>query len=205
MQSANLGVLRANGRPGPHQGQAPAQHGQQSAQCRQGVQGSAQAQWTTLDWWPPLGWWPDAARDLLPPVPESAMASATFVLPARPDSVHCSRSFATGTLSGWCLPELRENMELVVSELCTNAIRHGLRLTPGGAREPEAIRLSLVRRGGLVVCAIGDPGSAAPVLRDPASLEPGGLGLHIVESLSLRWGWAPLAPYGKVVWAVLSG
>ena len=41
------------------------------------------------------------------------------------------------------------------------------------------------------------------MLRYPGPLDTGGLGLHIVESLSLRWGWAPLAPYGKIVWAVL--
>lgn len=156
--------------------------------------------WTALDWWPPAGWWPDAARDLLPGSP-SVMASATFVLPPQAESVHSARSFATGTLTGWNLGELSENMELVVSELATNAFRHGLRLAESQAREP--IRLSLLRRGGLVTCTLNDPGAGFPALRDPSPLDIGGLGLHIVESLSLRWGWAPLAPYGKIVWAVL--
>ena len=39
-------------------------------------------------------------------------------------------------------------MELVVSELATNAFRHGLRLAESRAREP--IRLFLIRRNGLV-------------------------------------------------------
>lgn len=155
--------------------------------------------WTALDWWPPVGWWPDAARDLLSGSP--AMSSATFVLPPQAESVHSARSFATGTLTGWKLAELSENMELVVSELATNAFRHGLRLAETRAKEP--IRLSLLRRDGLVACALNDPGSGFPTLRDPSPLDIGGLGLHIVESLSLRWGWAPLAPYGKIVWAVL--
>jgi anti-sigma regulatory factor (Ser/Thr protein kinase) len=166
-------------------------------------------QWTALGWWPPVGWWPDAARDLLTGAPEPAVASATFVLPPSAESVHSSRSFAMGTLSGWGLPELRENMELIVSELATNALRHGLCL--GSPARPERdqriaeIRLSLIRRGHLVTCAIADPGSTGPVLRHPGPLEPGGLGLHIVESLSARWGWSPLPPFGKIVWAVLSG
>ncbi|MCG5212097.1 ATP-binding protein [Streptosporangium soli] len=164
---------------------------------------------TTIDWWPPVGWWPDSARDLLtgPPAgPEEAVpgltASATFVLPPRAESVHTSRSLAIGTLDRWGMGELGENMELIVSELSTNALRHGLRLAATRALEP--IRLALVRRGRLVTCAITDPGSTGPVLRYPGPMEPGGLGLHIVESLSARWGWAPLAPYGKIVWAVLA-
>ncbi|WP_307845313.1 ATP-binding protein [Planomonospora sp. ID67723] len=163
--------------------------------------------WTALDWWPPVGWWPDAARDLLsglPAVPTTALpaASATFVLPPHTESVHSARSFTLGTLAGWRLGDLSENMELVVSELATNAIKHGLRLADSRAREP--VRLSLIRRGTLVVCALNDPGSGCPALRDPSPLDIGGLGLHIVESLSARWGWAPLAPHGKIVWAVLS-
>lgn len=162
-------------------------------------------QWTPLDRWSPARWWPDAVRDL-PAVgpggigPETA--SATFVLPPRADSVHSSRIFAAGTLAGWGLPELRENTELVVSELATNALRHGLRRA--GCRPQPAVRLWLIRHGDLVVCAITDPAPEAPVLRRPTSLEPGGLGLHIVQSLSLRWGWAPLTPQGKIVWAVIS-
>ncbi|GAA3163934.1 ATP-binding protein [Planomonospora alba] len=163
--------------------------------------------WTALDWWPPVGWWPDPARDLLTPptgspVAAPAAASATFVLPPQAESVHCARSFAAGTLAGWRLDELSENMGLVVSELATNALRHGLRLAPS-SRGREPVRLSLIRRGDLVVCALNDPGAGTPALREPSPLEIGGLGLHIVESLSLRWGWAPLAPYGKIVWAVL--
>ncbi|WP_344980973.1 ATP-binding protein [Streptosporangium fragile] len=157
--------------------------------------------WTALDWWPPVGWWPDSARDLLPGS-SAVTASATFVLPPHAESVHSARSFTTGTLTGWDLAELGENMELVVSELATNAFRHGLRLAER-SRSKEPIRLSLIRRGTLVACTLNDPGAGFPALRDPSPLDIGGLGLHIVESLSLRWGWAPLAPYGKIVWAIL--
>ncbi|GAA4555353.1 ATP-binding protein [Planotetraspora kaengkrachanensis] len=158
-------------------------------------------QWSGLDWWPPIGWWPEPARDLLDP--GSPTTSATFALPPKAESVHSARSFAAGTLSGWDMTQLHDSMELVVSELVTNALRHGLMLS--ASRDREVIRLSLIRRGTLVTCAITDPGAEAPVMRDPAPFEPGGLGLHIVESLSVRWGWCPLAPQGKAVWAVLSG
>ncbi|RGA04714.1 ATP-binding protein [Microbispora triticiradicis] len=159
-----------------------------------------QIHWSALDWWPPIGWWPEPARGLLQP--GSASASATFVLPPRAESVHSARSFAAGTLSGWGMTDLLDGMELVVSELATNALRHGMTLTCDRPR--EVIRLSLIRRGPHVACAITDPGSNAPVLRDPSPFEPGGLGLHIVESLSACWGWCPLVPQGKAVWAVLA-
>lgn len=161
-----------------------------------------QVQWSSRDWWPPTGWWPEGARDLLEPQSASLGISATFVLPPRAQSVHSARSFAAGALAGWQMFELLDGMELVVSELATNALRHGLTLT--GPQDREIIRLSLIRRGSLVACAVTDPGSAVPVVRDPAPFEPGGLGLHIVESLSVRWGWNALSPRGKVVWAVLS-
>ncbi|GAA0983414.1 hypothetical protein GCM10009555_055100 [Acrocarpospora macrocephala] len=158
-------------------------------------------QWSTLDWWPPVGWWPHPARDLLAGS-TGCTASATFVLPPRAESIHSARSFAMGTLAGWDLAELADGMELVVSELATNALRHGMEL--GVPRRREVIRLSLIRRGSLVTCALTDPGSAEPVKRDPAPFETGGLGLHIVESISVRWGWCPLTPQGKAVWAVLA-
>ncbi|NRQ37560.1 ATP-binding protein [Nonomuraea sp. NN258] len=160
---------------------------------------TAPGQWTTFDWWPPVGWWPDAARDLLVSGPCS---SATYVLPPTPSSVHSARSFTSGTLAGWGLHELIDNMELVVSELATNALRHGLRLAEPRCERP--VHMSLVRRGSLVTSAFTDPGASVPVLRYPGPLDTGGLGLHIVESLSLRWGWSALAPHGKIVWAVLS-
>ncbi|WP_113703533.1 ATP-binding protein [Nonomuraea lactucae] len=159
----------------------------------------APGQWTTFDWWPPLGWWPEAARDLLVPGPS---ASATFVLPPTPSSVHAARSFTTGALTAWKLEELIENMQLVISELATNALRHGLHVAEPGCEPP--VHMSLVRRGPLVTSAFTDPAASVPVLRHPGPLDPGGLGLHIVESLSLRWGWSALAPQGKIVWAVLS-
>ncbi|WP_084962409.1 ATP-binding protein [Thermoactinospora rubra] len=158
---------------------------------------TAHDQWTTFDWWPPVGWWPEAARDLLQAGP---MASATFVLPPAASSVHSARSFTAGTLLGWGLEELVDDMELVVSELATNALHHGLSL--GSA--PLPVQMSLVRRGPMVTCAFTDPGASVPVLRYSGPMDVGGLGLHIVDSLSLRWGWTALAPRGKIVWAVLS-
>jgi anti-sigma regulatory factor (Ser/Thr protein kinase) len=155
--------------------------------------------------WPTARWWPDGTRDLGPDVLRPG-TSATLTLPALPESVQTARRFASGTLGGWGLAGLAEDMGVVVSELATNAIRHGLTLHRGpGHRPAEPLRMSLSRRGDLVTYAVADTGERPPVRRVPGSAEPGGLGVHIVESISLRWGWTPLAPHGKAVWAILQG
>ena len=107
-----------------------------------------------------------------------------------------------GPYGGEELDDVPEKVVLVASELATNALRHGLRLDE--PRRGCPVHMSLVRHGSLVTSAFTDPGSSVPVLRYPGPLDTGGLGLHIVESLSLRWGWSALAPHGKIVWAVLS-
>ncbi|MFC6086764.1 ATP-binding protein [Sphaerisporangium aureirubrum] len=162
-----------------------------------------QNQWSAFDWWPPLGWWPEPARDLAPF--GARTSSASFVLPPHARSVHAARCFASGSLIGWAMSDLVADMELVVSELATNALRHGL---ASGREDPacgraDLVRMSMVRKGSLVTCVFADPGAAVPVLRRHSELDTGGMGLHIVESMSLRWGFDPLPPYGKVVWAVL--
>lgn len=146
-------------------------------------------------------WWPIAARDLLED-PAAPAGCAALALPPHASAARSARGFAVGTLRGWGLRDLTESMELVVSELAANALRHGL--ARGGASGVTPVLLSLVRRGSLVTCAFTDPGAKVPALRYAGPLEAGGLGLHIVNTLSRRWGWSALAPKGKIVWAVLS-
>jgi hypothetical protein len=64
------------------------------------------------------------------------------------------------------------------------------------------VRLSLVRWTSRVVCAVRDPSGAAPVTKEADFVAETGRGLHLVESFSEKWGWAPLSGAGKVVWAL---
>lgn len=75
--------------------------------------------------------------------------------------------------------EVVENTELVVSELVTNALRHG----EGGIE----LRLRLGDATALVEVVDGGRGSVAAVHPRPPD-EDGGWGLHIVERLAERWG-----------------
>ena len=57
----------------------------------------------------------------------------------------------------------------MVSEMVTNALRHVLP-GPGDTGPRGPVRLGLLQQGPWVLCAVADPGKAAPVPRTPASL-----------------------------------
>jgi anti-sigma regulatory factor (Ser/Thr protein kinase) len=101
-------------------------------------------------------------------------------------------------LYSWDLAGMFDDVRLVVSELVTNALRYSTGY-PACGNTP--IRLSLLRTGGRLTCAVTDPCDQIPVHRDPDSASQSGRGLHLVEAFSHSWNWAPLASQGKVVWA----
>jgi len=123
---------------------------------------------------------------------------ATCELPAALESVRQARHFTRATLQRWDLGILRDSIELVASELVTNALRYAVPVgTPG-----TPVRLSLVRWTSRVVCAVRDPSVTAPIAKDPDYVAETGRGLHLVDSFSENWGWHPLSGAGKVVWAL---
>lgn len=85
----------------------------------------------------------------------------------------------------------RASALLVVSELVTNAVRHG--------HGPIGLELSTV--SGRVRIQVEDDSRKVPQIVD-ARPEGGGRGLHIVDQLA-QWGWEPTSR-GKVVWALLT-
>jgi anti-sigma regulatory factor (Ser/Thr protein kinase) len=121
-----------------------------------------------------------------------------------PDSVCAARRFTSLTMRRWGVENREADVAVVVSELLSNALRHGL---PGLAASSldRQIRLGLVHSGPSVLCAVADPSDQLPVPREPGWLEESGRGLHVIASLSDRWGscTAPWRP-GKVVWATFS-
>jgi anti-sigma regulatory factor (Ser/Thr protein kinase) len=77
----------------------------------------------------------------------------------------------------------------VVSELVTNAIRHG--------RGPVGLRLI---RTSALTCEVSDTSSAAPHLRRAGAFDENGRGLLLVARFTDRWGSRPTAD-GKTIWA----
>jgi anti-sigma regulatory factor (Ser/Thr protein kinase) len=139
--------------------------------------------------------------------------AAACELAGKPESARTARDFTRLTLREWHMARLSDVAELVVSELVTNALRHGLlstRWMPG----EHPIRLRLLRQNPYLMCMVTDPDSAGPVRIDSDNGAEGGRGLQVVESCSVRWGWqlldaravgsrGPAGGVGKVVWALL--
>jgi anti-sigma regulatory factor (Ser/Thr protein kinase) len=120
-----------------------------------------------------------------------------------PRSISQARRFATETMRRWGITDRESDVAIVVSELLTNAVRHGLPLAVDPPDRP--IRLGLLHAGPAVLCAVADPSEHLPVPREPRWLEENGRGLHVIASLSDKWGACPSpGEVGKVVWATFS-
>ncbi|MFD0066322.1 SpoIIE family protein phosphatase [Streptomyces sp. NPDC056690] len=113
-------------------------------------------------------------------------------VPSDPAAVAPVRSACLRQLESWGLDEIGFSAELVLSELITNAIRHGT--------QPVKVRLLYDRN---LICEVSDGSSTAPHLRRAATTDEGGRGLFLVAHYAERWG-TRYSPRGKVIWAELS-
>ncbi|WP_330337261.1 SpoIIE family protein phosphatase [Streptomyces sp. NBC_00557] len=114
---------------------------------------------------------------------------ADWDVPPDPAAVADMRVAVTEKLGEWGLAELGFATELVLSELVTNAIRHGA--------EPIHVRLI---RDRTLICEVADGSNTAPHLRYAATTDEGGRGLFLVSQMTERWG-VRYSPRGKVIWA----
>jgi anti-sigma regulatory factor (Ser/Thr protein kinase) len=114
---------------------------------------------------------------------------ASWDMPADFENVARSRRLAGEQLTAWGLEEIAFTAELVVSELVTNAIRHG----------SGPIRVRLIRDRTLI-CEVSDLSHTSPHLRRAATTDEGGRGLFIVARLTHDWG-ARYTSTGKTVWS----
>lgn len=109
-------------------------------------------------------------RDTLPPLSELLRITAGRALPA-------SHLWA---------------VQLVVTELATNACEHGAgRVT---------VAASATRRPCSALLEVHDAGDEHPVVVRPSAASRRGRGLVLVTDLARSWGVRPAAP-GKTVWA----
>lgn len=106
-----------------------------------------------------------------------------------PAAVAGMRDAVSQKLDEWGLSELGFSVELVLSELITNAIRYG--------SEPIHVRLI---RDRTLICEVADGSSTSPHLRYAATTDEGGRGLFLVSQIAERWG-TRYTPQGKVIWA----
>ncbi|MFD5794131.1 SpoIIE family protein phosphatase [Streptomyces diastatochromogenes] len=114
----------------------------------------------------------------------------TWELSTDPATVAHVRELVGTALNDWHLDELAFAVELIVSELVTNAIRY--------AHPPCHLRL--IRGDDGLICEVSDASSAAPHLRRARTFDEGGRGLFIVAQLARRWGSRHTGT-GKTIWA----
>ncbi|QMU76885.1 SpoIIE family protein phosphatase [Streptacidiphilus sp. PB12-B1b] len=110
-------------------------------------------------------------------------------VPSCPAAVADIRAWSTATLEAWGLTDLTFATELVLSELVTNAIRHG----------SAPVRVRLLRDRSLI-CEVSDGSTISPHLKYAATTDEGGRGLFMVSQLTRRWG-TRYSPQGKIIWA----
>ncbi|CAL9570073.1 hypothetical protein SUDANB15_04784 [Streptomyces sp. enrichment culture] len=103
-----------------------------------------------------------------------------------------ARRLVRRALSRWGLEELSDSVELLVSEVVTNAVRYATR--------PVTLRLL---RTDVLRCEVGDDVPQLPRLRQARATDEGGRGLYLVNRLARRWGATRLST-GKVVWFELN-
>ena len=142
----------------------------------------------------------------------AGLDAAACALDPQRESIKAARDHAATALQDWDMAELDDAVQLVVSELVTNALRHGLslvsdgtfgcRATPMELNPDQRVQLQLLREGPRVLCVVVDPSPDAPVCKEPDYIAESGRGMHIIASCCRRWGWAPLATGGKAVWAL---
>ena len=125
-------------------------------------------------------------------------SSGRLQLPDDTTAPRKARSHTRRVLGSWLLPGLLEPLLLVVSELVTNAVRHG----------KPPVELLLRRVGSGVRVDVHDESSAfgPPVRpRDWAGDEDaeGGRGLSLIAAVSVDHGVDQILHDGKRVWAVV--
>jgi anti-sigma regulatory factor (Ser/Thr protein kinase) len=118
-------------------------------------------------------------------------------LPTGPEAAGFARRAMARAADLWRLDrEMTETALLLVSELATNAIRHG----------SPPVRLSLRMRGNQLRVEVTDSSPSLPQLGHPEHDQTGGRGLQIVQQLAARWGSsASRSRLGKTVWFELRG
>ena len=133
----------------------------------------------------------------VPPRLGDSQAQLTVSVPASAEAGGALRR-AIRSLDRWLGPQTAEDVELLVTELATNGVKHartvdGNRIMLDARVEPGCLRVE-VRDGGH---------GFKHVPRHADRLEPGGWGLMLVDDLADRWGI--VGEPSTTVWFEISG
>lgn len=130
---------------------------------------------------------------------------------ALPHTVPYARRHTRQVLHEWGLEKLAETVELLVSEIITNAVHASA--GPAGSRPGEVtaddastLLFWLAADGERALIQVWDSCERKPQRQAPELAAESGRGLLLVETLSAEWGsYVPNGWAGKVVWALVPG
>jgi two-component sensor histidine kinase len=108
-------------------------------------------------------------------------ARKTRTLTPQPGAVSEARRWAASVAGSLLAPDQAESLRLIVSELVTNALRHGA--------DGKRIDVAVTPKAEFLCVQVTDDGPGlAPRPRALETEEEGGFGLFFVEQLARRWG-----------------
>lgn len=121
--------------------------------------------------------------------------SAEETFPLSPEAPRRARSWVRSLLEGWGVGDADGLILLAVSELTTNAVKHG----------GSGFSLSIQVCGDAVVIRVGDASPEGPVTRPVPADAEAGRGIVILSALADGWGVEERSQHeGKTVWARIS-
>jgi anti-sigma regulatory factor (Ser/Thr protein kinase) len=133
---------------------------------------------------------------------------SVLAMAALPTATPCARLHARNLACEWGVGHLAATIELVVSELVTNAVQASMdhderpRFTNEHGLACIHLRLSTDRHAALV--EVWDENFRLPEPARPDLDDESGRGLMLVDALAKRWGWELASSgRGKIVWALL--
>jgi anti-sigma regulatory factor (Ser/Thr protein kinase) len=122
-------------------------------------------------------------------------------LEASPAAVASARKHAKAVALEFGLSLLADIIELIVSELTTNAVRASEYLCHDSLTTP-VVRLWLASDSQCMLIRVWDASDLMPVRQDAGPDDESGRGLMLVNSLCSKWG-AYRKRIGKVVWVMV--
>jgi two-component sensor histidine kinase len=133
-----------------------------------------------------------------------------MVVTALPTATPCARLHARTISLEWGLGELADTVELVVSELVTNAVQASVDRDGRPRYSVETglacVHLRLSTDGLAALIEVWDENTRPPTPVQPGLADEGGRGLMLVDALAERRGWdLPPSGRGKIVWALVEG
>ncbi|MFD0685223.1 ATP-binding protein [Actinomadura fibrosa] len=122
----------------------------------------------------------------------AAMLLGELDLPATRESVPRARAFSRSVATASGIGHIRDDAEVLVSELVTNAVQHAT--SPG-----STLRLRLLRAGTRLRVEVHDTNPAVPTARQVDLMEETGRGWFLVAVIAERHGTDHTSS-GKSVW-----